>query len=51
MRRGRPQGQVAENLLDHRGLFNERDDSHGSGASGTHERIVELSKKKMRGQR
>ena len=39
MRRARPQGQVAENLFDHGRLFNEGDDPHGSGASGTHARI------------
>jgi hypothetical protein len=39
MRRGGPEGQVAEDLLDHRGLFDEGDDAHPSGTAGTHERI------------
>lgn len=39
VRRGRPQGQVAENLFDRLKPFNERDDSQCSGASWTHERI------------
>jgi hypothetical protein len=36
---GGPQGQVAEDLLDHRGLFDNGDDAHGSGTAETHERI------------
>ncbi len=39
MRRGGPQAEVAQDLLDHRGLFDEGDDAHGSGTAGTDERI------------
>ena len=39
MGRGRPEGQMAEDLLDHCGLFDEGDDAHGACASRTHERI------------
>ena len=39
MGRGRPQGQVAEDLLDHCWLLDEGDDAHGTCAAGTHERI------------
>ena len=36
---GRAPGEMAEDLRDHGRLLDERDDAHGSGASGTREWI------------
>ncbi|OGB93581.1 MAG: hypothetical protein A2Z31_04000 [candidate division NC10 bacterium RBG_16_65_8] len=39
LRRGRPQSEVSEKLLEHRGLLEEGDDPHGARTARTHQGI------------
>ncbi len=39
MRRGRPKGEVPEDLLDHLRVFNEREDAHGARTPRTNKRV------------